>query len=434
MLATELEAVAVDTARDAKTLKEVVAEDLLRRILDPSDLFDIATLESMSFICSECSGKVNDIACRSEMDKVPHFRIVSHKKDCQIDGYEKLVKRGKEGKVSNHQGFPVSYPNFLRISEFHEVIADNDSTATPQVTRARGVFRDADGTADESNKLHNRYASSIRAIVMHFISFPHDRHLNLQIPEVTAKTYAEIFRRIPYRPRYLFTDIRVYFGKLNYENICYESEKITFIIEAPMLIHSRPAESVILEVSIKNWTKGQIDLVKRDVDRAVKHITDKSSSSLEIWFFFLGRQCGKSKFKLWKEDRRLLHFEVSDTLEQERYVITHSLAKPILKERKPEPQPMGVKEETLVVEPPSSDENLPSESFLIPQASSSVVKDDDVLSTAIEIIINPSIETPKLEVENQLSKLEVTSDSINTRNNKASLMEKIINFFKWRPF
>jgi len=105
-----------DGTRDKKTLEEVDALELLKRILNEDDPLDVNTVYTTEFICLDCNAIKKTIATKPDMKLFPHFRLQGkHEPGCDINGYERLMKKGRKGSVSSEMGFPVSYPNKLRL-------------------------------------------------------------------------------------------------------------------------------------------------------------------------------------------------------------------------------------------------------------------------------------------------------------------------------
>lgn len=109
--------------------------ELLRRVLDEEDPLDAYTVYTTQFICLSCEAIKKPVAIKPGMKLSPHFRLQGeHESGCDVDGYEQLVKSEQKRPVSSPTGFPVPYPNKLRLPILRRV-TDSSTSQAPLVTK-----------------------------------------------------------------------------------------------------------------------------------------------------------------------------------------------------------------------------------------------------------------------------------------------------------
>ncbi len=311
-----------DSARDKKTLQEVDALELLKRILNEEDPLDVNTVYTTEFICLGCNARKKPIALKPEMKLSPHFRLQDeHESGCDVDGYEQLIKKARKGSVSSERGFPVSYPNKLRLPVLRKVTNSN----TSQISSTNEY--DDNSTLDtseyqETGKNHDSTVTTIRRLVTHFTSFTHtnDRSLRLSVPGVEVKTYAEVFQKPRYQPTFYYNQTRIYFGKLFYNGILICNEGVRLPLTEGRWENKKPVENLYLEIDTRSWSKAQRQVFGREIQFYTEQIKEQrsSDSKAQLWLFFLGQQNqdNNRKFRLLIEDYRLICFYISSCLQE----------------------------------------------------------------------------------------------------------------------
>lgn len=310
-----------DSARDKKTLEEVDALELLKRILNEEDPLDVNTVYTTVFICLGCNAIKKPIAIKPDMKLSPHFRLQDkHEPGCDIDGYEQLIKKGRKSPVSSEMGFPVSYPNKLRLPILRKVTDNINLQASVEAK-----YDDSALNSDEyqaTGKNHNLTVTTIRRLVTHFTSFTHvkDRNLRLSVPGVEVKTYAEVFQKPRYQPDFYYNKTRIYFGKLFYNGILIYKEGVRLSLTEGRWENKKPVENLYLEIDTRSWSKAQKLVLEREIQFYTEQIKKQRNSDLKVqlWLFFLGQQNSDNdrKFRLLIDDYRLICFHISNFLQE----------------------------------------------------------------------------------------------------------------------
>jgi hypothetical protein len=396
-----------DSAREEFTLEELDAADLLSRILDPKDDFNLERLAAMSFICLGCPGKATPVAIKPDMQVSPHFRIPQHKLGCDVDGYEKLVKSRSRKQVSTPTGFPVPYPSKLHLPLEREVVNEFSAHQPPS-------YIPQDDLLDRSkrhqpDKFHHHTVTSIKRLVRHFVSFPHpfDRRLPLDVPGVRGNTYAQIFQRLSHEIEACFGEPKIYFGKLLYTGIRFGDDRICLPLTDGLWENQRPVKTIFLEINATSLSQARRKVLQTEVKVCINDRHEQQRKypnkrpKVEVWLFFLGQQdpTNEFRFRLLQEDHRLVHCVVSNSLQEEPTIInqpSESTSVPVQKETVAELQPPKV-----------------ISSSSIPEASSQMPPE------SVEESANPVPEAPQ-SPEVQASPTIVEAPNIEVRETKAT--------------
>ena len=295
----------MDSARKRETGEEIVAEELLAQALQ-----GLVDVDAMHFICLGCDAVMEPVACKSRMKTRPYFRAKgNHSSDCDIDGYEKLAKIGQLERVSNSDGFPVSYPNKLKLAEVREVVSSNNSNKQANILRNKSVTLTS--KTEGTGKKHSRTAETIQPLARHYILFPHDRHLLLYVPEVNDSNYANVFQRLYYKEKFYYTQNKIYFGQLLFKNCLITNNSMRLPFTAGIWDDNRkPQKTYFLSVDLSSWSQSKKNYISLQIKYCIEEARDslKETMKIKAWLFFLGKQDENDlfKFNLLTNDHRLI--------------------------------------------------------------------------------------------------------------------------------
>jgi hypothetical protein len=303
-------------ARLKSDILKVIEEDELPK------MYDDGILNKEDFICSGCFAKA--IPCSYQPTNLvrPYFRIDEHDEDCYIIKYNELVKTGKKKKVSTSSGFPLPYPSNLYLQEKIIKVIDKDSdNETSSIKTITSYTQNTDKT--EASTSHHRTSSTIRPIVKHFISFPYDRDISLNLPMIDSatNTYRKIFKKIlqwdfnleKWKDKY--STLKLYYAILSVEkdNIIETDTSISLKL---LFIGYTPINFVI---NTTNWSKRKkteiINELKELSEQKRKSYNPEVKSKKNIYLFFIGNLDinNPKQFNLYNDDYRLYFAKFYDT-------------------------------------------------------------------------------------------------------------------------
>ena len=304
----------VDRARIKETKEEVYAGDLLRRVLDREDPLntDIVYYQT-NYICLLCNGVMTPVAIkedRKQNSPAPHFKIKGkHDHNCSFGEYEQLKKEYKKGnkkkQISNNGIFPCPYPDVLDLPELINVSDRTKDTASI-------------GKAEIDISNTNIRVKSIQLLVEHYLLFSNDRDrlVQLHVPQVDVRSYHKVFQRICYRENYYFDLPRIYFGKLLYRKKEINDRTIKLYFTEGIWENKKPIQTMFIEIDISSWEFGEKKNIKTQIEYFFRK---RARSNSSLWLFFLGQQDPENnfKFRLLKNDYRLVDCVLGDSLNEE---------------------------------------------------------------------------------------------------------------------
>ena len=165
----------MDSARLKTDITQIIYED------DLPTLYDLDSLDKDSFICIGCLEKAIPISYKPHNLQRPHFRVKKHNKDCNINKYNELVKIGKKKKVSTSLGFPLPYPSKLYLQDKVKKVISNELIKNNEDIKSVRTYT-RNNEKKELDTYHQTTSSTIRPIVKHYLDFPFDRDIKLNIP------------------------------------------------------------------------------------------------------------------------------------------------------------------------------------------------------------------------------------------------------------
>ena len=183
----------MESARLKINISKLVYEDELPL------LYIEGKLNKDGFICSGCLAKAIPCSYKPDNLRRPHFKVDTHEGNCDILKYKQLVTIGKKKKIGTSSGFPLAYPSKLYLQDIDKRVIDINEKEGSQIGIPKNITSYTnDGTKSEINDKHHRTSSTIRPIVQHFIDFPYDRNLQLQLPMLDHQldTYNKVFKKI----------------------------------------------------------------------------------------------------------------------------------------------------------------------------------------------------------------------------------------------
>ena len=308
-------------------------------------LFKIGKLDKDSFVCSGCLSKAIPCSFKPDNLRRPHFKVESHEENCDIFKYKQLLKVAKKQKITTASGFPLSYPSKLYLQDIDKRIVEknNKEGITTGVPKNITSYQN-DGIKTTLNEKHHRTSSTIRPIVKHFIEFPYDRSLSLQVPMLDSNlnTYNKVFKKIN---KYKIDD-KVFFEnyqnlKLYYVQLSVSDNNIELkgnTLSLKLLIDFN--DNYTLDINVENWSERKksevinelLDLteekkelysnaikkIMKKENKSYKDITDEDRKKIKIkenlFIFFVGffDEDNKHSFKLYKDDYRLYYARLAN--------------------------------------------------------------------------------------------------------------------------
>lgn len=273
----------MDSARDKHT----------DEIIDAEQLWDFTVVDKDAYQCPGCGIQVFPASYRKDINKKrPYFTPMENKhiQPCGIDGVEKLVKKAKSEKLGTPEGFPVPFPNRLRLDEERPVL-DNAEEAGygkgTERTRTRG-------NGERSTAYHGHTVKSIRPVCRIFMDFPHDRfQLLLEIPDCPGTTYSSVFRGLGFfgieaqKP-----STRLFCAALRWDSAIEMETYIEWALDAGEWPkgEKRPTQFYKVRVMWADWTDRQRNTLRDEIEISKDAVKGKSGQPEKAWLFFVGTQ------------------------------------------------------------------------------------------------------------------------------------------------
>jgi hypothetical protein len=278
----------VDTARDKHTLDSIEAEEL----------WNVAVVDRNGYLCRGCKTGVFAASYdRKKNKKRPYFTlgpVNKHEFGCNVDGEETIVKRGKIERVGKSEGFPLPFPSRLTLSD-ERPVAPGGSEVTAELGRGRAESRGGAGAAPGDH--HGHTVKTIRPACRTFINFPHDRdHLPLTIPNVSGRTYAEVFWHLRSRKSSHFKVLR----HLYYATIRWKAKPTITEMYCELTLNVGEWDSgrndykslSRVRVDWSVWSQTRRDSLIREFEATREEAAEKARENSQVkgWLFFVGTQ------------------------------------------------------------------------------------------------------------------------------------------------
>jgi hypothetical protein len=299
-------------------------------------IFKDNQLDNENFICLGCNAQAIPCSYKPSNLRRPYYKILQHEQKCEIQEYQKFIKIGQKKKISSEDGFPVPYPSKLYLTNKNKkIISGNKEQKSENSKEIKNYKQHSENVS--INTAHHRTSSTIRPIVKHFINFPYDRHLDLDIPMIKFNTYNSSFRKIytyetsneQFQEKYSIP--RIYYGKLSLEKNSLIKNDNTIILK-----FLDKDKNITLKIDISNWSKRKINevineitdlqsIVKNQFSEELNKIMKKENKAYgeitsaerkkiktnDIYIFFIGSLSHeKYTFELYNNDFRLYYAEL----------------------------------------------------------------------------------------------------------------------------
>ncbi|MDC8757910.1 hypothetical protein [Janthinobacterium fluminis] len=295
----------MDTARNKHSYELVEAEEL----------WGMDTVDSEAYICRGCATQVFPASFdKARNKKRPYFTLGPSNKhiDCDIDGQEKIVSRGKKERVGTPEGFPLPFPNRLTLTDERPAQANGNGLPEGQ---AEDKPRSRGGKNGEGLRRHHGHTvKTIRPMCRTFMNFPKDREfLPLQIPSVPGSTYARIFSHLSSRkkPEPLESPTRLFYAAIrwtadpvvsdNYYELTlnsgeWDEEKGTYKILCR------------LRVNWSDWSQSRRGTLMTEFETTREEAREdaKKNKLAKGWIFFVGTQDASDPSLFHADNRRLV--------------------------------------------------------------------------------------------------------------------------------
>ena len=303
----------MDSTRLKTNISYIIYKD------DLPTLYDLGNFDKDNFICIGCSEKAIPASYKPDNLQRPHFRVKEHDKKCDINNYKELIKIGKKKKVSTSLGFPLPYPSKLYLQDKIKKVISNESIESDEdIKRVRGYTRNNE--KKELNTYHQTTSSTIRPIVKHYLDFPFDRDIELNIPFLSdnLKMYDDYLKPISkydidineFKSRY--TEAKLYYVPLSVEknNIIIDDEILIL-----KLLCGNKDENFYLKMDISKWSNKKKHEVTDELEKESKkkielyYENNKKSTKENIYLFFIGKlnENNPYEFQLMENDFRLYY-------------------------------------------------------------------------------------------------------------------------------
>ena len=300
------------------------------------NLYNDGKLDTESFICLGCNAK--SIPCSYKPDNLrrPYYKVLEHEKECEVKKYQELVQIGKKKKISSNDGFPVPYPSKLYLTNKNrKVVSSKENQENTNTKEIKSYQKHTENTTIDRE--HHRTSSTIRPIVKHFVNFPHDRHLRLEIPMINFDTYKSAFKKIStyktndkeFLEKYSIR--RIYLGKLSLEKDSIKINGTNIVFK-----FFDKEKDITLKIDVSDWSDRKIkevvneikdlqDKVKTQFSAGLKKIMKEKNKSYkdisheerkkiktdDIYIFFLGSVSKNDyTFELYENDHRLYYAQL----------------------------------------------------------------------------------------------------------------------------
>ncbi len=178
-------------------MDEAKCKELNRKVTS-EELYIIDDVSSKNFSCETCSIELIPCAFQPNVNLVkPYFRTqkgVHHKEFCDADGKFALRKKGETSRLTDLNGFPLSYPNRFKLKS--DDVSDTNDEGDSVASLNTSSRNNSDSTSGPISTKHNFETSSFQSIVNQYFDFPYDRDRELKFDGLTGSSYQEIFKKI----------------------------------------------------------------------------------------------------------------------------------------------------------------------------------------------------------------------------------------------
>lgn len=269
---------------------ESAIDKVTGEIIDAEQLWLIENVDKERYICRGCGAKAVPASFQPENVVRPYFRS-THNVDCDVSGEAKLIACGKLEKLgSKLTGFPAPYPSKLVLVDDRAVVEGGPGGEHPLPPRTRGGPRvHSGGSADIQRK---RSAGTIRPICRTFINYPYDRYLDLSVPGVETKTYAQVFKKLKWNELLSYPDQRIFYAAMRWSSPLRTDDYLEVSLDGGEREDKKLVRPYRVRVAWAHWSKSKRTYVSNELEVARKDAigeADKKTNK-KAYLFFLGQQ------------------------------------------------------------------------------------------------------------------------------------------------
>lgn len=277
----------MDSARDKRS----------GRIIDAIRLWEMEVVGRDHYVCPGCGIQVFPASFQKGVSKrAPYFTPSANKHidPCGVSGFEKLVDRAKEESISLPDGFPLPYPNKLVLTDERPVVDGGDTRPVPHGAATRPGGRP---NGQVAASFHGHTVATIRPICGQYMQYPHDRGLDLSIPDCPGDTYATVFQRLAFSGIWLMRQrTRLFCVALRWSAPARTDEHMEVSLDAGEWDEAtgKPGRFYRLRVQWAHWTDRQRTTLHGEIRAAQQDAIDSrrqdQKSPGKAWVFFVGTQ------------------------------------------------------------------------------------------------------------------------------------------------
>ncbi|TDR80107.1 hypothetical protein [Paludibacterium purpuratum] len=292
-------------------------DKLTGTIVEAEQLWQIENVDHERYICRGCGIKVTPASYKPTNKPRPYFSAKNgHYQDCDVEGEEKLVKRGQTERLTHPlNGFPASYPSRLVLLDEREIVDPGASSTSG----TKSVVQSTHGsTGASSSHSRRRSANTIRPISRAFINLPYDRDLPLEIPGVNGTNFISVFKRLRSNTLQRYPDIHIFYAPIRWSKPVETDAFLEVWLDAGERESNGrliPEKAHRLRINWHDWSefKRRSVRIEMDVGKQEAIEASKKNSNVKGWVFFLGKQDPEDITLFHVSDHRLvccLHGEI----------------------------------------------------------------------------------------------------------------------------
>lgn len=252
------------------------------------DFWGSTTVNPDDFVCPECDQAAKLKSFKEYNEKLPHFaQVKPHATDCPL-------------RVPDHLNSPTPQPLPPRPRRVIDELILRPLDKAPGTT---GVPKPGGPPGPSSpggpgGIQSGRTAGGVRAVVRLYDELPRLRSERLRVPGCKGNTYGSVFRGLTWEDRAALTDVRIYYGSLQYATPVLEKPdgfEVTFI-QGESGVRGRKFR---LAVRTDGWSQEQVKAVRHELKLALQDTEQKAKSQqqrrrpskndIKPWVFFLGQ-------------------------------------------------------------------------------------------------------------------------------------------------
>ena len=279
----------MDTARDKRTLKRVDAEEL----------WLITSVDQDGYICIGCRLKATPCSYNrvKKNQKRPYFRFNhqdGHEAGCFYEQDEKLAKEAKKQKISTPEGFPLSHPSVLDLTDV-KLIEEKGSVKSAE--EGQRIYSKSDGSPSNTSRKHNYSVKTINSIAKHYLKFPYDRkEMSLAIIGISGSNYSEVIKKLPDKI-VKFQQKKMRYGRLyNYNNTKVIDSKIIVNLLDGCWVNNKRQNTYKVVINTTGWNQSKKDYILNCVSASQNEYKEDKRKGTFVFFIGIQNESNLSEF------------------------------------------------------------------------------------------------------------------------------------------